>query len=129
VFNNVDKLAVWLRWANPDDGWHYGDFPEHLDVAMHLANLVDSGVFGEDAEDLEECCTDVLSSLCSDPRWKSEFAGRPVFVGVTSGEDPRDFLRTATLANSYRRVRQLWDEYWQVDEINGRIPIPSSNQA
>jgi hypothetical protein len=123
-FDNLERLATWLRWANPDDGWHYGDFPDRFGVARLLAALVESGAFGENAEGLEEFCTKVLTALQSDPDWISVVAADRVIVGVTSGANPRDFLRTATRANLYGVLRQLWAEHWRGEELSSKIPSP-----
>jgi hypothetical protein len=119
-FDNLERLGLWLRWANPDDGWHYGDFHERFGIAPSLANMVESGAFGRDAEELEEFCTAVLTSLLSDADWLG-MAGESVVVGVTSGSDPRDFLRTATRANGYATVRRLWAEHWRGEELSSSI--------
>jgi hypothetical protein len=128
-FDNQERLAAWLRWANPDDGWRYGDFPETFEIADALTLLVQAGAFGVDAEELEEFCTNVLAELRSDTAWLGVLSGVRVVVGVTSGEDPRDFLRTATRANEYRSVRQLWAEYWRGEQLNARIMAPRSGPA
>jgi hypothetical protein len=122
--DNRARLATWLRWANPDDGWVYGDFPERFGVLVTLRWLLDSGEFGEDGDGIEEFCVGVLASLDDMPGWRERTGltgGGPVVVGFTYGEDPRDFLRTATRANPYTLVRRLWDEYWQADEIEPKI--------
>jgi hypothetical protein len=120
------QLTEWLRWANPDDGWRYGDFAGDLGIADGLAHLVRSGAFGEGAEGLEEFCTDVLAALRSDPIWLEIAADVRIVVGVTSGEDPRDFLRTATRVNDYRAVLQLWAEFRRGEELSSRIASPRS---
>jgi hypothetical protein len=123
-FDNLERLSTWLRWANPDDGWQYGDFHDRFGVARSLASLVESGAFGEDAEELEEFCTEALATSQSDPDWLAQVAADRVIVGVTSGSDPRVFLRTATRANRYGVVRQLWAEYWCGEELSNRILAP-----
>jgi hypothetical protein len=123
-FDNRAKLATWLRWANPDDGWVYGDFPERFGVLAALRGLLDAGQFGEEGEGIEELCTVVLDSLYSVSGWGERTGltgGGPVVVGFTYGEDPRDFLRTATRANPYHLVRRLWVESWQAEEMGTRI--------
>jgi len=121
--DQLEKLAAWLRWANPDDGWRYGEFPSRFQVQPGLHALVAAAAFGEDATQLEEFCTEVLSSVTADPRWQAlqQDQSRSVIVGVTAGEDPRDFLRTATRCNPYSVVEQLWAEHWQGDEFSSRI--------
>jgi Domain of unknown function (DUF4303) len=128
-FDNQELLSAWLRWANPDDGWQYGDFPDAFGIADELTCLVNGGAFGVAAEELDEFCTEVLAELQSDPAWVAVVSGARVVVGVTSGEDPRDFLRTATRANEYRAVQQLWGEYWWGEELSGRIRSPRSGRA
>lgn len=123
-YDNLERLATWLRWANSDDGWHYADFPDHFGIAPLLASLVEDRTFGEDAEELEEFCTEVLARLHSDADWLAAAAADKVIVGVTSGSDPRDFLRTATRANPYTLVQQLWKEYCQGEELSNRILTP-----
>ena len=128
-FDNCEQLATWLRWANPDDGWHYRNFPDSSGITNALASLVECGAFGEDAEGLEEFCTETLVSIRSDPAWLRIASGDGIIVGVTSGESPRDYLRTATRANSFEAVRQLWAEYWLGEELSGQIERPSSNSV
>lgn len=121
-FNNQDKLSIWLRWANPDDGWQFGDFPLEFQVQAALASLVQRDEFGRDAEGLEEFCIDVLRSIQNDSAWQP-WSDR-IVVGVTYGADPRDFLRTATRASPYPLVQKLWGEYWKGEEMSRRIPAP-----
>jgi hypothetical protein len=118
-YDNQEKLATWLRWANPDDGWEYGDFPEVLGVKETLKRLVDSGTLTGDDADFEGFCTDMLASLLQVSKWQPW--ANQVFVGFTYGSDPRDFLRTATRANPYPLVLKLWAEYWKGEDISPRI--------
>ena len=123
-FENRSKLATWLRWANPDDGWMYGDFADRFEVQVALRQLLESGEFPEDGEGFEEFCTEILHSLNELPAWRERsgwMGGEPIIVGFTDGEDPRDFLRTATRANPYPLVLRLWKESGQVDEIEPKI--------
>jgi hypothetical protein len=120
----VAELAAWLRWANPDDGWHYWGLPDHKRVQAALAALTDAGGLGPDGEEFEEFCTDVLGSLPTVPEWREQMAGGQVIVGFTYGSDPRDFLRTATRANPYPVVRRLWREQWKASELRPRLVVP-----
>jgi hypothetical protein len=120
-----EELATWLRWANPDDGWHIGDLPDYPGIQDELDALVRAGGLGERGRDFEEFCTDVLASLRDLPVWQEQTARGQVIVGFTYGEDPRDFLRTATRANPYPVVRRLWAETWRADELRSRIRPPS----
>lgn len=121
-FDNRQQLAIWLRWANPDDGWVFGDFPEKFQIQAELTRFVEANGFDENEEDFEEFCIEVLASLSQEPTWKL-WRDR-VVVGFTYGEDRRDFLRTATRANSYRLVNKLWEEHCQGEEFSWRISSP-----
>jgi hypothetical protein len=120
-FDNREQLRLWLRWANPDDGWAYGEFAERFEVRRALQQLLESGEIGEGCEEL---FIEILSSL-QDRLSRGEPTGsiseRPIVVGFTYGTDPRDFLLTAIRANPYPLVRRLWAEAWQAEEISPRI--------
>jgi hypothetical protein len=120
----IEELTVWLRWANPDDGWHLGELPNSKRVQKALDLFGKAGRFGQDGEDFEEFCTNVLASLQDMPAWRAEMARAQVVVGFTYGSDPRDFLRTATRANPYPVVRCLWRQTWEADELQPRIQAP-----
>lgn len=123
-FDNKEKLATMLRWANPDDGWYYDDFPSRFQIQQHLAHLVNAGAFGKSAEELEEFCTDVLASLQSHPDWQLVKADHDVIVGVTEGVYSGDFIRTATRCNSFTLARRLWDEEWHANDVERRMKRP-----
>lgn len=76
---------------------------------------------------LEEFCTDVLTSLQTNVEWQRLQATKTIVAGVTWGVDPRDFLRTATRCNSFTVVQQLWAEYLCVEEHERRIVRPERN--
>lgn len=122
TFDNREKLSDWLRWANPDEGWLYGDFSKEFQIQEALDQLVAAGQFGEDAEEFEEFCTDALTALQQVCEWRP-WSDR-VALGFTYGEDPRVFLRTATRANPYPLVRKIWAEHCGADELSHRIPAP-----
>lgn len=119
--DGVEKFTAWLRWANPDDGWHYADFLEEFQVERQLQALVEAEAFGEDAEELEEFCTQVFAAVQTDPDWQALAGSGDIVLGVTAGEDPDDFFRTATRCNPARVVRQLRREYRIRDEVDSRI--------
>lgn len=121
---HAKELAVWLRWAHPDDGWYYEDFPSQLGITDQLKDLVLQNAFGDQAGQLEAFCTDVLTSLQTDVDWQQLVQRRPIIVGVYEGNDPRNFLRTATRCNPYAIVRQLWQEQSLADESSSRIKSP-----
>ena len=121
--SNLDQLMALLRWSNPDDGWRYGDFPVESGIPSDLARLVSAGAFGPQADGLERFCCGVLAALQADPEWSTASSGlsRPPIVGVTSGDDPDDFFRTACQANDPDAVRQLQAEYSRSEELTPMI--------
>ena len=124
--DHAEKLAVWLRWSNPDDGWRYRDFENLEALGRSLRLLFDRGESTDEGGGFEAFCTDeVLSPLSRDPDWAGDPLGRPLVVGFTYGEDPRDFLRSATRANPYPVVMELWREHLQAQEVEPRIKTPS----
>src|SRR5262249_18466183 len=120
-FDNREKLATWLRWANPDDGWEYGELPERFGVQAKLRDVVHSEEVGQAGAGVERVCASGVASLNDLPDWRELTGGGSVVLGITYGEDPRNFLRTATRANPYPLVQRLWAEYWYADAINPRI--------
>lgn len=122
VVDQVERLSVWLRWANPDDGWRYGDFADSEALCRSLRELFERGELRDEGGDFEAFCTDeVLTPLTRDPAWEQDPLGRSLIVGFTYGEDPRDFLRSATRANPYPRVIELWKQHRQAQEVEPRI--------
>jgi hypothetical protein len=124
--DHAERLAVWLRWANPDDGWRYGDFDDSEALCRSLRLLFDRAELTDESGSFEAFCTDdVLSPLSRDPNWARDPLSRSLIAGFTYGEDPRDFLRSATRANPYPLVIALWGEHWQAQEVEPRIKTPS----
>jgi hypothetical protein len=123
---NIRRLTDWLRWSNPEDGWFFSDFAERFDIAGLLRPLVNEGAFGEAADKLEEFCTEVLGSLQTNHEWIAMQGGGQVITGVTEGQNPDDFLRTATRCNSFNVAKELWSEKWRADECSARIKRPKS---
>lgn len=117
-YDNLERLYSWLRWANPDDGWYSGGFGSSHELSDSLSVLLRAGEFATVPEDIEELSMEVLICLRADQAWAEITNGASVILGVTSGEDPRDFLRTATLANDYAAVRRLWSEFWLGEELS-----------
>jgi hypothetical protein len=119
-----DELAKWLRWANPDDGWRFREFPEEFRIQQSLAQLVSAGCWGEDAVNFDEFCVDVLASLRGSREWIEVVGEFNVVLGFTQGEDPRDFLCTATRINPFGEVRKLWAEYNAAKQIATLVSPP-----
>lgn len=117
----IDLFTTWMRWSNPDDGWFINDFPESSGILATLERLVEQGRFGPDAEELEAFCTEVLASLAADGDWQRMTAAVSIVAGVTYGEDPDDFLRTAVRVNSFEVARRLWWEFRKGEGLEADI--------
>lgn len=116
-----EKLRIWLRWANPDDGWYYEDFNDPDALQPFLNRFRDH----DDCNELlESRCIDAFRVLVCGREWRELTSCSGTIIGLTEGEDPDDFLRTSTMINEYAVVKQLWMEYWQAREIDGRIQRP-----
>jgi hypothetical protein len=122
IADDLERLSIWLRWENPDAGWHYGDFENSGTLHNALATLFRHDELADEDDSFEAFCADeVLAVLTSEARWSGDADNRSIIVGFTYGSDPRDFLRTATRANPYPVVEQLWAENLHSDEIDHRI--------
>ncbi|HEX8913969.1 MAG TPA: hypothetical protein VF796_16590 [Humisphaera sp.] len=112
-------LAAWLRWANPDDGWRHVE----LDDGDALGDALGHAFQGDALTPaFEAFMTDVvLASLRHEPGWLA--VGRSVIAGYTSGQDPADFVRSATRANDHQAVATMWGE-WRRGETVGRSVRP-----
>ena len=123
--DNVKPLSVWLRWAGPDEGWHYGDFDDSESLCHALRELFARGVLRDEDGSFESFCADeVLEPLSRDRNWSHDPLSATLILGFTYGDDARDFLRSATRANPYPRVLELWRQHWQAEELNHRIRRP-----
>ena len=117
----VDRLATWMRWGNPDDGWSINDFPDSSGIPASLARLVEQEQFGPDAEELESFCTEVLASLATDADWRRTTKTVSITLGVTYESDPADFLRTAIRANAPEVIRRLRTAFGNGEELGMKI--------
>ena len=73
--SDADAIRAWLRWANPDDGWHYGDFDDSDTIQRFL------GTHNDD-ESLRNACIEELQAVAPQ---------QDMTLGITYGEDPADF--------------------------------------
>ena len=93
---DADAIRAWLRWANPDDGWHYRDFRDsdtiHRFLAMH----------NHDDESLRNACIDQLKGV----------AGlQEKTLGVTYGQDPADFRESVIQIYGSQGHKRFLEEY------------------
>lgn len=109
LYSNVENLKQWLKWAKPDDGWHFIDFAEKSSIDEHLEKMVNE-VHPHDIDTaIEKGCIEILRC--------KEFQEMDIVFGVTYGENSDDFLRTATMVNTYEKVKQLWAEKQRADDL------------
>jgi hypothetical protein len=111
LYGNIEKLKIWLKWFNPDDGWLYINLTEkHSELKLHLQKIVDE----KDEDDIDE----IIEKLCIQTLKDKEFSKMDMIFGVTYGEDKRDFLRTATMINTYKKVKSIWRDSFASDALD-----------
>jgi hypothetical protein len=74
--SDADAIRDWLRWANPDDGWHYRDFNDLQTIQLFL------NTHNQDEESLRNACIEQLKAVATQ---------QDITLGITYGEDPADF--------------------------------------
>lgn len=79
---DAEAIHSWLKWANPDDGWHCFDFQNEIAIQSFLQS------FGGDDDALRSECIAELKKA------SKESAIAHVTLGVTYGYDPADFQRS-----------------------------------
>lgn len=119
--SNLETITTWLRWANPDDGWKFNDFPERFEITQNLTILVKEGEFGEDGVEVYDFCVEVLAKLSSDPEWQAVQTKGEIVVGVTFGEDPGDFFYSASQSNPEPLLKKLQTEYQEGEAFSKNI--------
>ncbi|NEO86271.1 MAG: DUF4303 domain-containing protein [Spirulina sp. SIO3F2] len=116
--NLQEKLQIWLRWSNPDDGWYYKDFDNSDKLQQFLKRLSKQ----ENCDEQLEClCIESLRLLVRETVWQELTLPFSTTIGITPGENPDDFLRTATMINDYSTTMRLWSEYHQIRELDARL--------
>lgn len=110
LYSNIENLKQWLKWANPDDGWHYIYFTEKSRIDEYLEKMI-SEVHPHDIDTaIEKGCIEILRCM--------EFQEMDIVFGITHGENPEDFLKTATMINTYEKVKQLWADTLRSNELD-----------
>ena len=110
LYTDIENLKTWLKWANPDDGWHYVDFSEKHCIDKYLEELTKEISAEEINKEIEKNCIQALQN--------KEFEKFDIIFGITYGEDPDDFLRTATQINTLEKVKQLWRDTKAARELD-----------
>ena len=118
---NLEILTAWLRWANPDDGWKFGEFPAESGIADNLNAVVEEEEFADDLDEFVAYCNEVLATLWDDPDWKSLQNKGEIVVGVTWGEDPNDYVWSAEECNPKHLVDKLQEEFNQCEKLSDDI--------
>lgn len=111
LYGNIENLKIWLKWANPDDGWFDISLTDkYNELNSHLQKFVD--------ESNENHIDEIIEKICIETLKEKEFSKMDMIFGVTYGEDSRDFLRTATMINSYEKNNSLWRDFFHSEELN-----------
>jgi hypothetical protein len=101
--DSADTVRTWMRWANPDDGWHSLRFSSALRSRWTAAFY--DGPFALFDGSCERICTVALIQL----RRAGAFASfrPPAIASFTYGSDPNDYVRFARRANPAEAVATL----------------------
>ena len=117
--NNLDPNSkrLWLRWANPDDGW-FQDTHQHFDTACELLSAaIRDGTLSEFDKRIPEMMCDALRIIAE----SDDANGRT--YSVTHGEDPQEFVYWASRINDDERMKQLQLEFAASQEAEDKIEI------
>ncbi len=79
---DADAIRAWLRWANPDDGWHYRDFCDAGTIERFLA------MHNHDDESLRNACIDQLKAAARPTRMDARCHLRRRSGGLSRLRDP-----------------------------------------
>ena len=88
AFDDRQRLAEWLRWVNPDDGWHYGSFAEGHGISGRWPSWSRPGPSARTPMESARRASTPSGQTCSGRRSRrvdrSSSASRPARTGVTS---------------------------------------------
>lgn len=79
ALSDAEAIRIWMKWANPDDGWHYGDFNDYAAAQKYLE------MHNGDDLALRNGCLKQLKTVIA------QHDIDDVTLGVTYGENPEDF--------------------------------------
>lgn len=103
---DADAIRAWLRWANPDDGWHYRDFYDSDTIQRFLA------MHNHDDESLRNACIGQL---------KAATRLQDMTLGVTYGEDPADFRDSVIQIYGTQGHNRFLEEYQTMVQLDAKI--------
>ena len=107
----LSLLKRWLRWSNPDEGWHYYDFPNNEPILIELQQAFNSDDIERFDSITERVCTRAIQQLEQQSAFgTTDVLDRPV-LSFTYGEDPQDFIRYAQLLNPPHVLARLSAEF------------------
>lgn len=103
--SDEEAIRTWLKWANPDDGWHYRDFGGNAAVRRYLDIHT-----GDDLQ-LRNSCLEQLKSVIT--QYETDLT-----LGVTYGEDPKDYRDSVIQIYGQAGHKNFVEEYqamWRLD--------------
>ncbi len=103
---DADAIRAWLRWANPDDGWHYRDFCDTSTIDRFLA------MHNHHDESLRTACIDQL---------KAATRLQELTLGVTYGGDPADFRDSVIQIYGTQGHKRFLEEYQAMTHLDADI--------
>ena len=106
-----DSVAIrtWLKWANPDDGWHYCDFEDNGAIREYLDMHKGSDL------SLRKGCLEQLKTVIT------QRGIDDVTLGVTCGEDPEEFRDSVIQIYGKAGHKNFVAEYDTMSRLNADI--------
>lgn len=101
--SDADAIRAWLRWANPDNGWHYRDFDDADTIQRFL------GTHDHDDESLRNACIEQLRAVAPQ---------HDMTLGITYGEDPMDFRESVIRIYGAQGHKLFLEEFDTMSELD-----------
>jgi len=104
--SDAEAIRAWLRWANPDDGWHYRDFNDSDTIQQFLDTC------NYDDDSLRNACIEQLQAVA---------AQQEMTLGITYGTDPADFCHSVIRIYGSCGHKLFLEEYDTMTELYADI--------
>ncbi|KAI9134620.1 hypothetical protein [Acaryochloris sp. CCMEE 5410] len=106
--SDEEAIRTWLKWANPDDGWHYGDFGGNAAVQRYL------DIHNGDDLLLRNSCFEQLKSVIT--QYETDLT-----LGVIYGANPEDFRDSVIQIYGKAGHKSLVTEYEAMRRLDADI--------
>lgn len=108
-----DVCRNWLRWANPDDGWHQDTASHFEEASKALTAAMEAELLEEFDERISQILIQTLKNLAG--QW-----GEDLILGLTHGEDPQEYIYWAEQVNAPEHFKKMSAEFKAARELEER---------